>query len=261
MSYMEFFNPNEEIKNIEKWIKSYFTEAENMNTNAVIGLSGGKDSTIAATLLVRALGPERVIGVAMPQGEKSKEDTEIAKELADILGIRFMIVDIESTVNALVNSMAPEITTKEVLMNIPPRVRMTTLYAIAQKYHGRVCNTCNRSEDYVGYATKFGDTAGDFAIFKSLTVREVLAIGDTLNISYEYVHRPPADGLTGRTDEEVLGFTYNELDDFLLDGIQPEEYKRNIIVYKHRINTHKNNIYMPQYQRHTRMAEIEYKKA
>ena len=259
MSYMEFFNPNEEIKNIVNWIKEYFTRPANFNTKAIIGLSGGKDSTIAATLLVNALGPERVIGVAMPQGEKSKEDTEIAKELADILGIRFMIVDIESTVNALVNSMAPEIATKEVLMNIPPRVRMTTLYAIAQKYHGRVCNTCNRSEDYVGYATKFGDTAGDFGFLKSLAVREILAIGEALNIPLQLVHRPPADGLTGKTDEEVLGVTYAEIDDWLLENERPEKFKFNIIRHKHIINEHKEQS-MPIYCRKQRQQDWEDKK-
>ncbi len=239
MNYMDLFNAKMAIKNIRKWIQEYFSQPCNLNANAIIGLSGGKDSTIAATLLVSALGPDRVIGVAMPQGSKSKMDTDIAREVAEILGIRFMVVDIENTVNSLVDSMDKEIITPEVLINIPPRIRMTTLYAVAQANRGRVCNTCNRSEDYVGYSTKFGDTAGDFGFLKTFTVTEVLAIGDALGIPPQLVHRPPADGLTGKSDEDVLGFTYKELDDWLLDNKEPEEHKMNLINYKHNLNLHK----------------------
>lgn len=256
MAYMEFFNPKVEVENICDWIKNYFSETENMNAKAVIGLSGGKDSTIAASLLVRALGSDRVIGVAMPQGKGSEEDTKLAKEIADILDIEFMIVDIEEAVYSILKSMPVKCATKGAILNIPPRVRMTVLYAIAQSCGGRVCNTCNRSEDYVGYSTKYGDTAGDFAILKTFTVRELLAIGEALEIPLHLVIRPPADGLTGKTDEEVLGITYDEIDTYLLDNICPEKnYKLNIIRNKHYMNRHKDNINIPTYHRHVRPHE------
>ena len=252
MSYMEFFNAEAEVKNIENWIKEYFSQKENMYANAIIGISGGKDSTIAATLLTQALGKERVIGVTMPQGKKSERDTKIALGLAELLGIQCLNIDIESAVDSLVGSFK-EYLPKEVLTNIPPRIRMTTLFAVAQKYHGRVCNTSNYSEMYVGYSTKFGDSAGDFAILKAFTVKELMAIGKALGIPDELLYRPPADGLTGKTDEDNLGFTYKELDDYILDEILPKnEYVFNLIKNKNEMNSHKNCIFIPQYTRTAR---------
>lgn len=205
------------------WIKDYFKESG--GETAIIGISGGKDSTIAAALCVEALGASRVVGVLMPQGVQ--KDISDSYAVVANLGIQYHVVNIGATCEALYNSIADAVflnngknavrSNSMITTNLPARLRMTTLYAIAALYpNSRVVNTCNKSEDFVGYSTKYGDAAGDFSPLGNLTVREVLEIGDDLGLSYNLVHKAPSDGMCGKTDEDNLGFTYEELDNFLL---------------------------------------------
>ena len=240
------FKPLVEIDNIVSWIKDYFVDQP--NAKAVIGISGGKDSTIAAALLVRALGPDRVIGVMMPNGEQ--KDLSDARKVCNILGINDYIINIGDTYNTLYkevlsDTLLPELP-KNISTNTPARLRMTVLYMIAGLHHGRVCNTGNRSELYVGYTTKYGDLAGDFALLKNYTVREVLAIGDQLTeIPTELIHKAPADGMSGLTDEDNLGFTYAQVDGFLLNKVRPDIDTYTKIMAAHNRNKHKNAIHLP----------------
>lgn len=226
------------------WIKKWFDE-NGPNCNAVIGISGGKDSTIIAELCARALGPDRVLGVLMPNGVQ--KDINDSIEVCKIIGIRYIIVNIAPAVEALKKEIGFELSSQSET-NLPPRVRMTTLYAISQSNNGRVINTCNRSENYVGYESKFGDGAGDMSPFANLTVREVLQIGDYLELPHYLVHKTPMDGLNTNddgsyvTDEQNLGFTYNELDDYLLKGKLPSDEKLGRIERMHKRAVAKNRM-------------------
>ena len=206
-----------------EWIKDYFKD--NPDGKAIIGISGGKDSTIAAALCVEALGADRVIGVLMPQG--IQRDISDSYEVVARLKLQYHVVNIGAACEELYHFLADAVflcggekAIKENTMittNTPARLRMATLYAVAALYpNSRVVNTCNRSEDYVGYSTKFGDAAGDFSPLGNLTVREVLAIGDELDLPKHLVHKTPSDGMCGKTDEYNLGFTYEQLDDYIL---------------------------------------------
>lgn len=197
-----------------QWIKDYFRDNGTAETKAVIGISGGKDSSVAAALCVEALGRERVIGVLMPQGEQA--DIDCSRLLVEHLGIKSYEINVGETVSALLGEIGEKlILTDQARINTPPRIRMSTLYAVAACVGGRVINTCNKSEDWVGYSTKFGDSAGDMSPMAELTVTEVIAIGDELGLPYELTHKVPIDGLCGKTDEENLGFTYAQLDKYI----------------------------------------------
>ena len=248
----KIYTPKEEIQNIVDWIKKYFVE-NGPNSKAIIGISGGKDSTIAAALCVKALGADRVIGVLMPQGIQT--DIEDARKVCEHLGIHSYEINIGLVCDKLYQTIdmgclneKSIVLNKGVVTNLPARIRMTTLYAIAAMVGGRVCNTCNRSENYVGYSTKYGDHAGDFSPLGNYTVRELLAIGEVLhqemNIPNELIYKAPSDGMCGTTDEENLGFTYEVLDAYLLDGIVPEYETFKLIEQAYERNRHKN-CYMP----------------
>ncbi len=197
-----------------RWIRDFF-RMNGPDCNAVVGISGGKDSSVTAALCVEALGRERVIGVLMPNGVQS--DIDSAQLLVDHLGIRYFTVNIREAVQGLQGSL-PFTLSEQTKINLPARIRMATLYAVAQSHNGRVANTCNLSEDWVGYATRYGDGAGDFSPLSRLTVREVRALGTLLGLPERLVRKPPSDGLTGRTDEENLGFTYETLDRYIRTG-------------------------------------------
>lgn len=217
------FNAASTAEALDRWIKDYFAAAPE-GTKAILGMSGGKDSTVAAAVLCKALGPDRVIGVSMPQGSQSLND---ADKICERLGMKMYTVNIGKACEALLADMdkAGAALSNASIQNIPPRVRMTTLYALGQTNNARVVNTCNLSEDYIGYATKFGDGAGDFSVFANLTVTEVLAIGDYLGLPYEWVHKTPDDGLPHSCpDEQKIGFTYAELDIYIRTGVAPEGY-------------------------------------
>lgn len=236
----------EKIKNeCVEWIKNFFEE-NGKDCNAVVGISGGKDSSVTAALLVEALGKDRVIGVLMPCGEQS--DIDMAQLLVKHLGIKHYVINVKSAVDGLTkeleNSFPLSVQSKT---NIPPRIRMATLYAIAQSHNGRVANTCNLSEDWVGYSTRYGDAAGDFSPLSGLTVTEVKMIGRILGLPDVLVDKAPSDGLCGKTDEENLGFTYAELDRYIREGIIEDKEKKKLIDTKHKNNIFKLKL-MPSYE-------------
>ena len=224
------------------WIQNYFKG--NDHGKAVIGISGGKDSTVCAGLLSKALGVDRVIFVLMPNGEQY--DISDSFQVLDHLHApeeNRKVINIGGMYQQALKALGykeGDVISPVVTTNLPSRLRMSILYAVAAEYPGsRVVNTCNRSEDYVGYSTKFGDAAGDFSPLAELTVREVLTIGDDIGMPENLVHKAPSDGMCGSTDEMKLGFTYKELDDFLLGTGTPCEDTMQKIEHLHRINLHK----------------------
>lgn len=202
---------------IVEWIRNYFRK-NGPDCNAVIGISGGKDSSIVAALCCEALGNGRVIGVLMPQGAQS--DIDVARELVTHLGIKSFEINIAETVNTLLTNgrEAGLCDSKQARVNLPARIRMATLFMVSQSMNGRVANTCNYSEDYVGWATLFGDGAGQFSPLGKLTVTEVKAVGRELGLPEKFIEKAPADGLTGKTDEDNFGFTYEFLDKYIRTG-------------------------------------------
>lgn len=201
-----------------KWIRDWF-EKNGKGCNAVVGMSGGKDSTIVAALCARALGHERVIGVAMPD---ANQGTNGAEEICDFLGIRYMCLPIDGITGAFdfTLKMDNKEVSEQTAQNIPPRVRMTMLYAVAQSNNGRVANTCNLSEDFIGYSTLFGDSAGSFAPIANLTVTDLKKIGRELGIPVKWVDKIPDDGLpNSKPDEEKFGFSYEDLDKYIKGGL------------------------------------------
>ena len=227
-----------------EWIRNFFEE-NGKGCNAVVGISGGKDSSIAAALCVEALGKDRVIGVLMPQGEQ--HDIDKAQMLVDHLGIKHYVVNIKDAVDAVLNNMPADIqVTAQTVQNIPPRIRMSTLYAVSQSCNGRVCNTCNLSEDWVGYSTRYGDSVGDFSPMSNFTVTEIKQIGYELGVPRELVDKTPIDGLCGKSDEENLGFTYAELDVYIRTGEIADEETKQMIDRRHKINLFKLEL-MPSF--------------
>ncbi len=227
------------------WIRDFF-EKNGKGCNAVVGISGGKDSSVVAALCVEALGADRVIGVLMPNGVQ--HDIECAQRLVEHLKIKHYTVNIKATVDALKISLPSDLALSEqTVNNIPPRVRMTTLYAISQSVNGRVANTCNLSEDWVGYSTRYGDSVGDFSPLSRLTVQEVKAIGHHLGLPSDLVEKTPIDGLCGKTDEDNLGFTYAELDRYIRTGEIDDPVKKELIDRKHKANLFKLSL-MPIFE-------------
>ena len=227
------------------WIREFF-EKNGPDCNAVVGISGGKDSSVAAALCVEALGRDRVIGVLMPQGQQ--HDIDMAYLLVNHLGIRHYEVNIKDAVDGLLRQLPQDMEiTAQTRQNIPPRVRMTTLYAVSQSNNGRVCNTCNLSEDWVGYSTRYGDSVGDFSPMSHLTVTEVKAIGYELGLPKELVDKTPIDGLCGKSDEENLGFTYAELDVYIRTGKIDDPVKKEMIDRRHKANLFKLEL-MPMFK-------------
>lgn len=236
------------VKNeLIEWIREYFRNNGSEETKAVIGISGGKDSSVVAALCVEALGKERVFGVLMPQGEQA--DIDVSYALCKHLDIPHTVINIEGAVYDVLAGLKKaglELTTVTTF-NTPARIRMATLYAVSGSIGGRVANTCNLSEDWVGYATKFGDAAGDFSPLSNLTVTEVKAIGRELGLPAVFVDKVPIDGLCGKTDEDNLGFTYDTLDKYIRDGIEPDAETKAKIDRLHAMNLHKLNP-MPSYK-------------
>ena len=226
----------EKIKNeCVAWIRDFF-EKNGKDCNAVVGISGGKDSSVVAALCVEALGKDRVIGVLMPCGEQS--DIDMAQLLVDTLGIRRYIINIKDAVEGLTKAIPFDLSDQS-RVNLPPRIRMSTLYAVSQSHNGRVANTCNLSEDWVGYSTRYGDSVGDFSPCSHLTVQEVKAIGRLLGLPDVLIDKAPSDGLCGKTDEDNLGFTYAELDRYIREGVAPEAAKKQKIDRMHELNMFK----------------------
>lgn len=228
-----------------KWIADFF-ENNGKGCNAVVGISGGKDSSIVAALCVEALGKERVIGVLMPCGEQ--HDIDCAVQLVEHLGIKYYIVNIKDAVEGILGAMPNDLElTAQTKQNLPARIRMAALYAISQSNNGRVANTCNLSEDWVGYATRYGDAAGDFSPCSNFTVAEMKQIGRLLNLPENLIEKVPIDGLCGKTDEENLGFTYAELDRYIREGVIEDADKKEKIDRMHKMNAFKLQL-MPSFK-------------
>ena len=210
-----------------EWIRDFF-EKNGKGCNAIIGISGGKDSSIVAGLCVEALGKDRVIGVLMPCGKQ--HDIDCAYQLVNHLGIKHYEINIEDAVKGVINQLEGKLEiSNQTRVNLSPRIRMSTLYAVSQSLNGRVANTCNLSEDWVGYSTRYGDSVGDFSPLSNLTVTEIKQIGRLMGLPANLVDKVPIDGLCGKTDEDNLGFTYAELDIYIRTGkIENEETKKRI---------------------------------
>lgn len=223
-----------------RWIRDWFAE-NGPASPVIIGISGGKDSSTVAALCVEALGRERVFGVMMPNGVQS--DIDVSQQLVRHLAIDHATVNIHDSVEAVKRTVLAGIGGTElapqVNINLPPRIRMATLYAVSQNRNGRVSNNCNRSENYVGYSTIFGDAAGDFSPLGNLTVAEVKCVGRCLGLPEHFVEKPPADGLSDRTDEDALGFTYEALDTYILTGHYFSEEEKEKMDRRHAANLFK----------------------
>ena len=232
----------EKVKNeLVKWIRDWF-DKNGKDCKAVIGISGGKDSSVVAALCVEALGRDRVFGVLMPDG--------IQNDIADSFQVvKYLDIDyIETNIEGAITNIWEEIEcpshssfgryrfgyrginlSMQAEINLPPRIRMATLYAVSQSINGRVACTDNLSESYIGYSTRWGDNVGDFAPLANLTSEEVVAVGDALGLPYELTHKVPSDGLCGKTDEDRFGFTYEVLNKYIRTGIcEDEEIKAKI---------------------------------
>ena len=241
---------------IVAWIREYFAE-NGPTASAVVGISGGKDSSVVAALLTEALGTGRVVGVLMPNG--IQPDIADSEEIVNLLGIPHVTVNIMDGFNGMSAAINEALATggvpgtskmsRDSEINLAPRLRMSTLYAIAQALPngGRVANTCNRSEDYIGYSTKYGDAAGDFTILSNLLVHEVIQIGEVLGLPERLTKKTPSDGLSGMSDEDKIGFTYATLDHYILTGECPDEAIKAKIDRMHRLNLHKLRL-MPAYK-------------
>ncbi len=222
-----------------RWIRDWFEE-NGKGCNAVLGISGGKDSSVCAALCAEALGADRVIGVTMPNGVQP--DIADSFRLIDHLGIRRYNVNVGPAFDALMAEVQAQLgreASAQTRINMAPRLRMTALYAISQSNNGRVVNTCNLSEDWVGYSTRYGDAAGDFSPLGGLTVQEVVAVGKVMGLPVDLVEKTPSDGLTGLTDEDNLGFTYAVLDRYIRTGICEDPATKALIDRKHVMNLFK----------------------
>lgn len=234
------FNAEEEKDKIAEWIRKWFDQ-NGKNCNAVIGISGGKDSSIVAALCVEALGKDRVIGVLMPNGRQ--KDIDYSYSLVNLLGIKYYACDIGEAVNSVIKSITCNQCdiSEQTIFNLPPRIRMATLYAVSQSNNGRVANTCNLSEDWIGWNTRYGDSAGDFAPLANLTATEVKKIGKVLNLPDFLIEKIPEDGLCGKSDEEKFGFTYDVLDAYIRYGYCEDKKIQEKIDEMHTKNLFKMN--------------------
>ena len=226
------------VKNdIVQWIRDWF-EVNGKGCNAIVAISGGKDSSVVAALCVEALGKDRVYGVLLPNGDQF--DIDVSYALVEHLGIKHYTINIKDCFDGLVNQLQANLEVQtQTITNLPPRLRMAATYAVSQSLNGRVANTCNLSEDWVGYATRYGDGAGDFSPLSKLTVQEVKAVGRELGLPSMFVDKVPIDGLQSKTDEDNLGFTYAVLDRYIRTGEIDDQATKERIDHLHRINQFK----------------------
>lgn len=239
-----------EVEEITKWIKNYVEKSK--TEGVVIGNSGGKDCAVVIALAQKALGKEKVLTVAMPCNS-IKKDLEDAKLLADTFGVQLLELDLTNTYQTLEKEIDKIIKPKEewrqreAKVNAKPRLRMTTLYYIAQNLNYLVIGTGNKCEAVVGYTTKWGDSAHDFNPIGEFTVDEVLQIGKFLGVPDKIINKAPNDGLGGLTDEEELGVTYKQIAEYIETG-KTEEKALQIIIKKEQVSLHKRKP-IPVYKR------------
>lgn len=241
------FDARKVKEDLVEWIRDFF-EVNGKDCKAVVAISGGKDSSVVAGLCVEALGKDRVFGVLLPNGEQA--DIDASKHLVAHLDIDHVVVNIKDSFDGMLGEIEKKLpvdVSKQTVTNLPARLRMAATYAVAQSMNGRVANTCNLSEDWVGYATRYGDAAGDFSPLSHLTVQEVKAVGMELGLPEKLVHKTPIDGLSGLTDEENLGFTYAVLDNYIRTGICEDEEVKAKIDQKRRMNKFKLEL-MPAFK-------------
>jgi len=249
------FDAKEEAKNIINWIQNYFKENGSNETKTIIGISGGVDSLICTQLCIDALGKDRVIGILIPDSSNSnyQKDYEDGMNICKLLDIEYYSIDINRTKNSLYLQFTNQqkISTplnSVVKYNTPARLRMTALYMIGAQLGGRVVNTCNLSETYVGYDTKWGDNAGDFAPIASFTKTEIKQIGLALDLPKHLINRTPDDGMCGQSDEDRFGFTYEQLDKYIRNNKDVNVDVFNKIDKMHKAALHKiNSIHIPHY--------------
>ena len=240
------FDVEKVTRDVISWIQEFF-EVNGKDCKAVVAISGGKDSSVVAALCVAALGKDRVFGVLLPNGEQA--DIDASKLLVSHLGIDHTIINIKAGFDGLLGEITDKLScevSKQTKTNLPARLRMATTYAVAQSMNGRVANTCNLSEDWVGYSTRYGDAAGDFSPLSHLTVQEVKAIGAYLGLPEKLVQKTPIGGLSGLSDEENLGFTYTALDTYIRTGVCEDEEVKAKIDYKRKMNKFKLEL-MPSF--------------
>ena len=244
------FDPEAAAKGVVEWVKEWFDE-NGKGCNAVIGISGGKDSSVTSAVCCEALGADRVIGVMLPNTRDGEHaDLTDGRKLIEHLGIRSYVINIRESYDAIIKELGSELEgppSEQTIINLPPRLRMTALYAVSQSNNGRVANTGNLSEDWVGYSTRYGDSAGDFSPLSNFTVQEVKAIGMVLGLPGELVNRIPDDGLSGMSDEEKLGFTYDELDRYIRTGEISDQVTKEKIDRLHKLNLFKLQL-IPAYK-------------
>lgn len=235
------FNVKREAENAVAWVRKYFGNQPHAK-KAVLGISGGKDSACCAAIICKALGPDRLIGVSLPNGDQA--DIEDARLVAKTFGFKLYEVNINSAYSRLHDNIERSgiQLSHQATINMLPRFRMTTLYAISGVYHGRVCGTGNYSEDAVGYFTKYGDGGVDFNPIQYFVTDEVSAIGEYLGVPHEIAYKVPSDGICGVPDEMNLGIKYADINKYLrghADEVDPEIVKRieeKIAYNKHKVS-------------------------
>ena len=209
------FKPAEAIEAIKYWLEEY--ARENRMKKAVLGISGGKDSTIVAKLLVDTIGKDNVFGLLMPNGEQ--KDINDSLKVVELLDIGYTTINIEKAYWAIISSLGGVSgVSEEAQINIAPRIRMTTLYTWGQTHGYRVAGTGNLSERILGYFTKWGDGGSDFNVLGQFTSLEVMRIGEELGLPLDLVYKTPADGLSGQSDEEKLGVSYIDVHNYIRKG-------------------------------------------
>ena len=224
---MAEFNAKQQLPGLLDWMRAQMKACG--GKTAVIGISGGKDSSVTAALSVAAYGRENVVGVLMPDGVQP--DIDYSNGLVDVLNIRHYTFNIHGGTSGILDEMARVgiDASRQTKVNLPSRIRMATLYAIAQSEEGGiVINTSNLSEDWVGYCTIYGDSAGAFSPLGMYTTEEVIALGAELGLPERFLIKPPSDGLTGKTDEDNLGFTYHAVNEYVRRGVVDADIKERI---------------------------------